>query len=128
MYMWKEARNRLIIETDSYKYLGVELENRLTFKQFKARILDKARKSRTRVWNMGMKQGALSVKASINLLMRRLRTTRLRSSVQIGVVALRMAAVLLGTVRSPQAKKVKGMALLKSATRKSQGKRRFGGS
>jgi hypothetical protein len=63
---WKLG-NRLIIETDSYKYLGAELDNRLTFKQFKARILDKARKSRARLWNMGMKQGALSVKASINL-------------------------------------------------------------
>ena len=63
---WKLG-SRLIIETDSYKYLRVELDNRLTFKQFKARILDKARKSRTRVWNMGMKQGAFSVKASVNL-------------------------------------------------------------
>ncbi len=50
------------------------------------------------------------------------------SSVQIGVVALITAATLLGTVRSPQAKKVKGMALLNRATVNSQGSRRRGGS
>src|SRR5579859_4468093 len=51
-----------------------------------------------------------------------------RSKVQIGVVALMMAAMLLGTVRSPQAKKVKGIALLNSATVTSQGSRRRGGN
>jgi hypothetical protein len=51
-----------------------------------------------------------------------------RTSVQIGVVALSTAATLLGTVRSPQAKKVKGRALLNSATVNSQGSRRRGGS
>src|SRR5882757_11103732 len=64
----------------------------------------------------------------MNLLTRPLMTARLRSSAQMGVVALRIAAVLLGTVRSPQAKKVKGIALLKSATRKSQKKSLRGGS
>ena len=49
-------------------------------------------------------------------------------SVQIGVVALITAAMLLGTVRSPQAKRAKGKALLKSATVNSQGSRRRGGS
>jgi len=57
----------LIVETDVYKYLGVECDKRLTFKQFKARIADKARKSRARVWNMGMSKGNLSVQASNNL-------------------------------------------------------------
>src|ERR1700722_13999461 len=51
-----------------------------------------------------------------------------RTRVQIGVVALSTAAMLLGTVRSPQAKKVNGMALLNRATAMSQGKRRLGGS
>jgi hypothetical protein len=50
------------------------------------------------------------------------RTARLMSNVQMGVVALTTAAVLLGIVRSPHAKKVKGMALLKRATSNSQGK------
>src|ERR1700760_889993 len=51
-----------------------------------------------------------------------------RTSVQIGVVALSTAAMLLGTVRSPQANKVNGMALLNRATAMSQGNRRRGGS
>src|SRR5271168_2329406 len=49
-------------------------------------------------------------------------------SVQIGVVALMTAAVLLGIVRSPHAKQVNGMALLKSATSKSHGKSWRGGN
>jgi hypothetical protein len=57
-----------------------------------------------------------------------LRTLRLRSSVQMGVVALMTAAMLEGTVRSPMAKKTKGMALLKRATRRSQPRSRRGGS
>src|SRR6266481_9219565 len=51
-----------------------------------------------------------------------------RRSVQIGVVALRTAAVLLGTVCSPQAKKLNGMALLVSATRNNHGNSLRGGS
>src|SRR5271156_4750694 len=51
-----------------------------------------------------------------------------RRRVQIGVVALITAAMLLGTVRSPQAKKVNGRALLNRATARSQGSRRRGGS
>ena len=59
--------DKLIIETDVYKYLGIELDKKLTFKVFKNRITDKARKSRTKIWNMGMKNGILSVKASVQL-------------------------------------------------------------
>src|SRR6267154_5643776 len=55
-------------------------------------------------------------------------TTSERSNVQIGVVALRTAAVLLGTVCSPQAKKLNGMALLVSATRNNQRNSLRGGS
>src|SRR5580658_3938537 len=51
-----------------------------------------------------------------------------RRRVQIGVVALITAAMLLGTVRSPHAKKVNGIALLNRATAMSQGSRRRGGS
>ncbi len=64
----------------------------------------------------------------MSLLARVLWTVRLSSRVQMGVVALRMEAVLLGTTCSPRAKKVKGIALLKSATRKSHRKRRRGGN
>ncbi len=46
----------------------------------------------------------------------------------MGTVALRTAAILLGTVRSPQAKKVNGTALLSTATNNSQGASRRGGS
>lgn len=63
---WKLG-DTLIVETDVYKYLGVELDTKLTFKQFKERIADKARKNRARVWNMGMSKGDLSVPACINL-------------------------------------------------------------
>src|SRR5277367_637129 len=47
--------------------------------------------------------------------------------VQMGVVALRTEAVLLGTTSSPQAKQVKGIALLKSATSRSHLRRSWGG-
>src|ERR1700679_1472505 len=50
------------------------------------------------------------------------------TTVQMGVVVLRIAARLLGTVRSPHAKKVKGKALLKKATARSQGSKCRGGS
>src|ERR1700744_1789851 len=49
-------------------------------------------------------------------------------TVQIGVVVLRIAARLLGTVLSPHAKKGNGKALLKNATARSQGSKRRGGS
>ncbi len=54
---------QLIIETEMYKYLGAELDKKLTFNQFKERIADKARKNK----GMGMKGGYLSVRASVNL-------------------------------------------------------------
>lgn len=58
---------QLILETDSYKYLGVEMDKGLTFIEFKTRIADKARKNRTLAWNMGIKRARLSVKAGVNL-------------------------------------------------------------
>src|SRR6185503_812188 len=63
---WKLGE-RLIVETEMYKYLGVELDKKLSFKQFKTRIADKARKNRVKAWNMGMGKEGLSVKASVNL-------------------------------------------------------------
>jgi hypothetical protein len=63
---WKFGEE-LIVETALYKYLGIELDKNLSFFDFKNRIAEKARKNRARIWNMGMKDGNLSVKASINL-------------------------------------------------------------
>ena len=57
----------LIQEVGIYKYLGIELDKCLSFKDFKQRLLEKAKFSMSRVWSMGMKDGTLSVKAGINL-------------------------------------------------------------
>jgi hypothetical protein len=56
-----------IIETCTYKYLGIELDRRLSFVDFKNRIAGKARQNRARIWRMGMSNGTLSIKACINL-------------------------------------------------------------
>ena len=63
---WKFG-DQLIVETATYKYLGIELDKNLTFFEFKNRVAEKAKKNRARIWHMGMKSGDLSVKASINL-------------------------------------------------------------
>jgi hypothetical protein len=54
-------------ETAHKKYLGIELDPVLSFKEFKQRIREKARKNMSKIWGMGMINGALSVKASITL-------------------------------------------------------------
>src|SRR5438105_1031942 len=58
---------RLIKQVTVYKYLGIELDVQLTFKDFKKRIKEKARRNVSRVWTMGMYDGCLSVKACVNL-------------------------------------------------------------
>ena len=58
---------KLISEVLVYKYLGIELDYRLLFKEFKQRIINKARMNLSRAWAMGMSTGYLSVKASLNL-------------------------------------------------------------
>jgi hypothetical protein len=65
-YHWKLGR-KLIKQELTYKYLGVELDGRLTYKDFKKRVLSKARKNLSKMWHMGIASGHLSVKASINL-------------------------------------------------------------
>src|SRR5260370_11825682 len=65
--------------------------------------------------------------AVINRLGFALCTANVSRSAHIGVVAVRRAPMLLGTVRSPKAKKVKGIALLKKATSRSGTIRRRGG-
>ena len=65
-YHWKLG-DHLIKQVHTYKYLGVELDTTLSLNDFKKRIKEKARRNVSRIWNMGMADGSLSVKASINL-------------------------------------------------------------
>ena len=65
-YHWKLGE-QLIKQVDTYKYLGVELDTNLTFFDFKKRIKEKARRNVSRIWYMGMYDGCLSVKATVNL-------------------------------------------------------------
>jgi len=51
-----------IEETDSYKYLGVDLVSGLNFKNLKARYVADARKRMMLVWAMGMRRGELPPK------------------------------------------------------------------
>ncbi len=57
----------LINEVLVYRYLGLEIDYRLVLKDFKLKILSKARSNCGRIWYMGIKEGVLSVKAAINL-------------------------------------------------------------
>ena len=50
-----------IQETDSYKYLGVDLVSSLNFKKLKSRLVADARKRMMLVWAMGMRRGELPV-------------------------------------------------------------------
>ena len=52
---------------DSYKYLGIEVNYKLSFSEFKLRILAKARVNMGRIWQMGIRSGFLSIKASLNI-------------------------------------------------------------
>ena len=54
---WKLAGAE-IGETQSYKYLGIDLVSGLNFKKVKERMITKARK-RMQVWAMGMRGGEL---------------------------------------------------------------------
>jgi hypothetical protein len=57
----------LIRQESSYKYLGIELDTRLSQEEFRKRVVAKARGNVSRVWRMGMQYGSLSVKAGVNL-------------------------------------------------------------
>ena len=50
-----------------YKWLGVELDNQLTYSFFKKQMLQKARMNVGRVWHMGIRSGVVSVQGGINL-------------------------------------------------------------
>ena len=57
----------LINEVLSYKYLGLDLDYRLIFRDFKTRISAKASSNLGRIWYMGIKDGLLSIKGGINV-------------------------------------------------------------
>ncbi len=57
----------LIKEVLLYKYLGIELDYRLSLKLFKDRVIARARMNMGRISSMGIKSGFLSVKGSIQL-------------------------------------------------------------
>ena len=57
--------SKYIKEASIYKYLGIELDKRLSLKAFKQRLLAKARRNANRVWYMG--RGKLSVKSFVNM-------------------------------------------------------------
>ena len=59
--------NKEIDQVDSYKYLGIELENKLRWKLFKTRLLDKAERNMRKAMGMGSKTKHLSAKAAIGL-------------------------------------------------------------
>lgn len=63
---WKFG-DGLIQQVLIYKYLGTDLDNCLSFKVFKERLLHKARTNMARIYAMGIKNGHLSVSGSINL-------------------------------------------------------------
>ena len=52
-YHWKLG-DKLIQQVNSYKYLGIELDPVLSFKEFKQRIREKARKNMSKIWGLGM--------------------------------------------------------------------------
>jgi Reverse transcriptase (RNA-dependent DNA polymerase) len=56
-----------IEETETYKYLGVELVSGLNFKTLKERFVAEARKRMMLVWAMGMRKGELPVKDCCNV-------------------------------------------------------------
>jgi len=49
-------------ETESHKYLGIELVKQLNFKKVKDRFAAEAKKRMMTVWAMGMRKGELPVK------------------------------------------------------------------
>lgn len=77
---WKLG-TKLIKQVESYKYLRVESDQRLSWKELKERIAAKSKKNMTLAWGMGMVQGNLLVKAAINVYQ-----TVVRSTLEYGVV------------------------------------------
>ena len=64
--IWKLG-NTIVQEVNVYKYLGMEMDRGLTFREFKNRIADKARRNEMMVWSLRMRRAELSVKANVNM-------------------------------------------------------------
>ena len=65
-YDWRIG-NRKIDQVESYKYLGIEIENKLKWKLFKDRLLTKAERNMRAAMGMGNRTKHLSVKAAVGL-------------------------------------------------------------
>ena len=52
--------------TESYKYLGVEIRERLDFKRYKSKILREARKRIAMITGMGVREGVLPVRDAVS--------------------------------------------------------------
>jgi len=65
-YHWRLGK-QLIKQVSVYKYLGIELDTQLSQFEFRLRLATKARMNVSKVWSMGMRDGGLSVKATVNL-------------------------------------------------------------
>ena len=62
-----EIGSKKIDQVDSYKYLGIEIEDKLKWSLFKKRLLGKANRNMRAAMGMGNKTKHLSVKAAIGL-------------------------------------------------------------
>ena len=60
-----EIGNKRIDQVESYKYLGIEFENKLKWKLFKTRLLEKAERNMRAAMGMGTRTNHLSSKAAI---------------------------------------------------------------
>lgn len=59
--------SKKIDQVDSYKYLGIEFEEKLKWKLFKERLLTKANRNMRALMGMTSKTNYLSVKAAVEL-------------------------------------------------------------
>jgi hypothetical protein len=64
--IWKLGTT-ILEEVNVYKYLGIEFDQGLTFREFKDRIADKARRGNLIAWSRKMREANLSVKANVNV-------------------------------------------------------------
>ena len=63
---WKIGTNE-IKQVESYKYLGIEIENKMKWKLFKKRLLDKSERNMRAAMGMGTRTKHLSVKAAVGI-------------------------------------------------------------
>ena len=56
-----------IRQVSGYKYLGLDMRGNLSWKDYKKRILSKAKRNMAKAWSMGIRSGYLSVEAAVNV-------------------------------------------------------------